>query len=98
MWPELQGSVKQIKKMSLLVEAGSFAGVGIEGSERWNRMLLVKSAAYGCMQKLRMDLSVFVPEVVPSVPFYRGQQIMNRGVESMVSSIDFSEMLLPCSC
>lgn len=34
MWPELQGSVKQTNKMSLLVEAGSFAGMGIGGSER----------------------------------------------------------------
>lgn len=34
MWPELQGSMKQINKMSRLVEAGSFTGVGIGGSER----------------------------------------------------------------
>lgn len=61
-------------------------------------MLLVKCDVYGSMQKLRVDLSVFVPDVVPSVPFYRVQQIMNGGVGSMVSSIDFSEMLFPCSC
>lgn len=34
MWPELQGSMKETNKMSLLVEAESFAGVGIGGSER----------------------------------------------------------------
>lgn len=61
-------------------------------------MLLVKCVAYGCMQKLRVNLSGLVPDVVPSVPFYRVQQIMNGGVESMVNSIDFSEMLFPCSC
>lgn len=98
MWPELQGSMKQINKMSRLVEAGSFTGVGIGGSERWNGMPLVKRNAYGCMQKLRVDLSVLVPDVVPSVPFYRVQQVMNGGVESMVNSIDFSEMVFPCSC
>lgn len=34
MWPDLQGSMKQTKEMSLLLEAGSFARVGIVGSER----------------------------------------------------------------
>lgn len=43
-------------------------------------MLLVKCDACGCVQKLRVDLSVLVPDVVPSVPFYRVQQIMNGGV------------------
>lgn len=61
-------------------------------------MPLVKRNAYGRMQKLRVDLSVLVPDVVPSVPFYRVQQVMNGGVESMVNSIDFSEMVFPCSC
>lgn len=61
-------------------------------------MLLIKRDAYGCTQKLRVDLSVLVPDAVPSVSFYRVQQIMNGGVESMVNSIDFSEMLFPCSC
>lgn len=98
MWPELQGSMKQTNKMSLLVEGGSFAGVVVGSSQRSNRVLLVKCDAYGCMQKLRVDFSVLVPDVVPLVPFYRVQQIMNGGVESMVNSIDFSEILFPWSC
>lgn len=68
MWPELQGSMKQTNNKSLLVEAGSFAGVGVGSSERCNRMLLVKCDAYGSMQKWRVDLSVLVPDVVPLVP------------------------------
>lgn len=43
--------------MSLLVEAGGFAGLGIGGSERGNVMLMVTCDAHGhvgnCEQKLR---------------------------------------------
>lgn len=93
MWPELRSSMKQTNKKSLLVEAGSFAGVGIGSSERCNRMLLVR-----CDAEIEGGPQCPCPSVVPLVPFYRVQQIMNGGVESMVNSIDFSEMLFPCSC
>lgn len=34
MWPELQGSMKQTNKMSVLVEAGDFSGLGVGGREK----------------------------------------------------------------